>query len=67
MNDVCMCEQIADFGMSRVLENNMTHVSTNTHGESDHTLLCSLKIQSSQSCHKTTSTTLQLRPEGSGL
>ncbi len=25
--------QIADFGMSRVLENNMTHVSTNSHGE----------------------------------
>ncbi|CAL8465124.1 g4659 [Coccomyxa elongata] len=24
--------KIADFGMSRVLENNMTHVSTNTHG-----------------------------------
>ncbi|KAK9917133.1 hypothetical protein WJX75_001207 [Coccomyxa subellipsoidea] len=24
--------KIADFGMSRILENNMTHVSTNTHG-----------------------------------
>ncbi len=42
MFDVCMCAQIADFGMSRVLENNMTHVSTNTHGESHHTFLCSL-------------------------
>ena len=41
MKDVCMWEQIADFGMSRVLENNMTHVSTNTHGESDRTLFCS--------------------------
>ena len=25
--------QIADFGLSRVLENNATHISTNTHGE----------------------------------
>ena len=24
--------QIADFGLSRVLENNATHISTNTHG-----------------------------------
>ena len=28
-----ICVQIADFGLSRVLENNATHISTNTHGE----------------------------------
>ena len=28
-----ICVQIADFGLSRVLENNAPHISTNTHGE----------------------------------
>ena len=42
---LCLLVQIADFGMSRVLADDKTHVSTDTHGEDPAILTPSPSLQ----------------------
>lgn len=51
-SDHVACSQIADFGLSRVLEDDMTHVFTNNHGAHGLPPRPSLGINGPHSCQQ---------------